>query len=92
MSRVFLIGLAMGGESEFDGQYLVEYDPSRDGVSPAGQPMNCHLVTTDDYAKAPNFTIHKIADMLTAVDPRDPVRPDGKPNRPITAYHMTFSG
>jgi hypothetical protein len=47
-----IVGLINGGTSAFDGQYVVEYDPGRDGVEPMGRPMLCHLVTTSDVRSA----------------------------------------
>jgi hypothetical protein len=39
----------------FDGQYLKEYDPNRNGVDPSGQPMLAHVACTDDPAAALHF-------------------------------------
>lgn len=84
-----LVGLAGHAEegTEFDGQYLVEYDPSRQGVSPSGQPMLCHLVTTPNRGEARQFSA---AEALTTWQLQDGYRPDGRPNRPLTAFHVMF--
>lgn len=82
-----IIGLVNGPATAFDGEYVIEYDPSRDGVEPGtGRPMNCHLVTTADQEKATRYDMVEALELYRAVDPRDPVRPDGKPNRPLTAF------
>ena len=52
--------------------------------------MLAHVVTTPDIYAAKHFTdyaeFHKV---WTLVDNRNPVRPDGKPNRPLTAFSVT---
>jgi hypothetical protein len=84
-------GLSDGTPTVFDGQYLKEYDPSRDGVDPSGQPMLAHVVCTDDPAAALHFENAGEAHRLwTLVDRRHPVRPDGKPNRPLTAFTISI--
>lgn len=39
----------------FVGQWLVEYDPSRPGISPDGRPMRAHIVCTSDVGQAKRF-------------------------------------
>jgi hypothetical protein len=80
---VRLLGLTNGQSTEYDGQYLVEYDPGRDGV----RGLLCHLVTTPDVNQATRFTAEAALTLWRMVDPRKPTRPDGKPNRPLTAFH-----
>lgn len=87
MTVVRIIGLVNGGTSAYDGQFVVEYDPSRDGVEPGtGRGMNCHLVTTPERAAAAEFEPREAFELLRKVDPRQPTRPDGRPNRPLTAF------
>lgn len=81
-----LLHLVNDQPTPFDGQYVVEYDPSRDGVRIGW--MNFHLVTTPHLAEATRYTIEQAADTYLAVDARQPIRPDGKPNRPLTAFHV----
>lgn len=82
-----LVGLAGGGTTPFDGQYLREYDPGRDGVGPNGEALLAHIVTTSDPAKGMAFAdAAHVHEVYTLVDERRPVRPDGKPNRPLTAF------
>jgi hypothetical protein len=86
-----ILGLADGRPSPFDGQYLKQYDPGRDGVDPNGERMLAHIVCTDDPAEAIQFSdLEEIHALWTAVDPRCPLRPDGKPNRPLTAFSITI--
>lgn len=82
-----IVGLINGGGSAFDGQYVVEYDPGRDGIEPStGFPMLCYLVTTPDINQATRYTRVAAMELWRSIDPRYPVRPDGKPNRPLTAF------
>jgi hypothetical protein len=93
MSAVIRIeSLVAGGTTPFDGQYVAEYDPSRAGVSPEGFPMLCHLVTTPDIEKALQFEDGvAAAEAWKAVDSKQPVRGDGKPNRPLTAFTVEIT-
>lgn len=88
MQVIRIIGLVNGGATAFDGQYLAEFDASRDGVEPdSGREMMCHLVTTSDISEAKIFAdVAEVHALWTTVDEREPVRPDGQPNRPLTAF------
>jgi hypothetical protein len=78
-----LVGLARGLSHPFDGRYVVRYHPGPASMS-AGQ---CLLVTTSDARKAKVYADAESAHAEWArVDPRAPVRPDGQPNRPLTAW------
>lgn len=83
-----IVGLVDGTPTDFDGQYIVEYDPSRSGTHPVkGEPMPVfHLVTTPDIRRATRFGGSEAADLYRAVDGRSPIRADGQPNRPLTAF------
>lgn len=72
-------------QAEMDGHYVVEYDPTRPGVTPSGRPMLCHLVTTPDVEKA---TVYTPQEAFTVCNQSYGIRTDGKPNRPITAFHL----
>lgn len=82
---VRIIGLSSGYPTAFDGQWLVEYDPTRAGTSPDGLPMTAHVVTTTDRSAARRF-----ADAAAAHAEWTRVsgyaRPDGRPDRPLTAF------
>jgi hypothetical protein len=88
MQVIQIIGLVNGGATAFDGQYLKEFDASRDGVEPiSGRVMMCRLVTTPDISEAKVFAdVIEAHRLWVTVDEREPVRPDGKPNRPLTAF------
>ena len=87
MTIIRLIGTWAGEPTEFDGKYVVAYDPS---YHPAGQPYDGGLLeVTDDPRKAQAF-----ASAREAIDYyRQPygLRPDGKPNRPLTAWSVEIS-
>jgi hypothetical protein len=86
-----IVGLVTGEATPFDDQFLKEYDPSRKGKSPDGKPMVAHMVTTPNIDEAMTFADivegHKV---WTKVDPERPVRNDGLPNRPLTAFSVVF--
>lgn len=87
---VQIIGLAVGGKTALDGMWLVEYDPERDGVSPDGRPMNCHIEATYDRSAAKVFSgLPEAHVYIYRVSRRSPFRPgDGAPNRPLSAYTL----
>lgn len=92
MVVIQLIGLAVGPmlnqiPTPFDGKYLKEYDPSKDGVDADGRAMVAHIITTPDIDEALQFPSHTEAwECWKQVDPRKPMRADGRPNRPLTAF------
>lgn len=83
-----ILGSVQGASTSFDGQYIIEYDPSQQGISPEGLPMLCLLRTTPDIDKATHY-----ADVMAALcvyQQFDGVRPDGQPNRPLTYFNVKF--
>lgn len=90
MVVIQIVGLVNGIASPLDGEFLVEYDPGRDGMA-GGLPMTAHIKTTPRLSEAKRY-----AGMAEAhaewirVDPRQPIRIDGKPNRPLTAFSCEF--
>jgi hypothetical protein len=87
-----IASLIDGTRTPFDGQYVVEYDPGRQGFEPGtGKPMLCHLVTTPDIESATRYTKLEALALWRAVDPEHPVRRDGKPNRPLTAFSVVIA-
>lgn len=80
-------GLAGGDTTGFDGQFLVEYDPNRRGHDPDGRPMLAHVRTTPHPGAALTFPTGVEAWALwRQQSTRWPRRPDGRPNRPLTAF------
>ena len=84
-----IMGSAVGLPTTLDGRYLVEYDPSRDGVDPHGRPMTAHIETTLNREDAKKFhdawDFHSVYNQF---DRRNPIRPDGKANRPLTYFNI----
>lgn len=81
-----LVGLAAGGASPLDGLYLQEYDPTKPGVGPNGERMIAHIKATDRFEEAKRFpTLPEALECWKLAYGR---RPDGKPNRPLTAYSV----
>lgn len=88
---VQLVGLADGSPHEIDGQYLVSYDPEYH--SPEGYDGGA-LVTTSDRAQAPVFDVAE-ALLIWKSGPTckcHRLRPDGKPNRPLSAFSFEWIG
>jgi hypothetical protein len=86
--RIKIIGCGSGEPTEFDGKWLSEYDPEKQGYDSAGRPMIAHLKAVSDPAKALGFDDPK--DALELWRKTDGTRPDGKPNRPLTAFTVEF--
>lgn len=82
-----LIHVAGGGRpTPFDGQWLVEYDPTRPGTGPNGQPMSAHIVCSPNLADAHRFPDTAAAHACWTAQ-------SGKPwpkNAPLTAYTVAF--
>jgi hypothetical protein len=91
MKVIKILGLADGSPTPFDGQYVVEFDPARDGHDPQGRRMNCLLRTSADRRDALELRMGDAVRMWLMVDPRCPMRPDGKPNRPLSAFTTEIS-
>jgi hypothetical protein len=80
-----IVGLANGQPSQYDGQYIVRCEP-------VGEPGSAVLDTTTDIQKARRFNgIVEATEYWQQADPRMPVRPDGKPNRPLTAFSVEIA-
>ena len=79
MAKIKLIGTVIGQPTPHDGRWLKHYDPSDCLVTD-----RIVLETTDreDEARTFSIGIEAIECWRTAVG----FRPDGKPNRPLTAW------
>jgi hypothetical protein len=82
-----LIGSAAGIPTDHDGQWVVEYDPTRPGTPDSqGRPMLAHIVTTSDPRHARRFTDIKELHAYWLAE-------SGLPfprNRPLTAYTIAL--
>lgn len=82
-----LIGLASGDcPTPFDGQWLVDYDPTRPGTGPSGEAMTAHIVCSGNPAKARRFATPVEAHAYWTAE-------SGRPypmNRPLTAYTVAL--
>ena len=88
MVTLRILGAIDGTPTPWDGQYVVEYDPSC-----AGMDSLSHLLTTPDRSKARRFRTYEEAwNYSRQVDPREPVRHDGQPNRPLTVFTTEIDG
>ena len=84
MTKLMIVGLLNGEPTPFDGQWVVEYDPTRRGADPLGKPMIAHLVTTTDPFNAKEFAT--IMEAENCWRQAFGLRGDGRPNRPLTAF------
>lgn len=91
MAAIKIVGLSGGQPTPFDGQFVVEYDPEHDGCDPDGLPMVCVLRTTPDREQALDLPVHEATELWKRQCVRDPVRPDGRPNRPLTAFTVEIT-
>lgn len=86
-----ILGLVDGSPSPFDGEFLVEFDPDRPGVAPDGRQIIFHLVTTTDRTKAQVFAdANEALEFWRQVSQKEPIRPDGEPNRPLTVFTVAI--
>jgi hypothetical protein len=77
-----LVGSATGVKTLVDGEYLVEYNPNANGG-------RGDLKTSADRADARRFpTAGDAMEFWRQQSKRRPYRPDGKPNRPLTAFSV----
>ena len=83
-----IVNYSSGDDTPFDGQFLVDYDPARPSVASDGTRLPFTLLTTSEREKAKEFESGAAAfDCYLAANG---VRRDGKPNRPLTAWTVTF--
>jgi hypothetical protein len=92
---IVLIGLSDGNRTPHDGRYLKAYDPTwlHEPVEelPGVDRFVAVLESTANIAEAKRFaTLQDAILCRNSVSPNQPVRPDGRPNRPLTAFTMTF--
>jgi hypothetical protein len=79
---VACLGLADGRDAgDITGAWLVWYDP-------AGNNGNGDAAWSHDPADAARFTDREWAELYAAAPVNRPLRPDGKPNRPITMLNL----
>lgn len=88
-TRIKIISLNSGQPTEFDGKWLAEYDPRRQGFDSMGRPMIAHVKVTEDPMMALKFD--DPADALKLLMQADGKRTDGKPNRPLMAFTVEFT-
>jgi hypothetical protein len=87
-----ILGRIDGEPSPWDGQYVVEYDPDPN-PAPAMGPgwyLTCHLVTTPELDKAARFSTQVAMETWRRQSRTAPLRPDGKPNRPLAAFTVVI--
>lgn len=85
-SYVILIhGLVNGEPSAYDEMYLTRFD------FVGCELGECNLLAAQNVAHALHFpSVTAASEFWKQIDPRQPTRPDGKPNRPLTAFSVTL--
>ncbi|HEY1897578.1 MAG TPA: hypothetical protein VGG62_14960 [Terracidiphilus sp.] len=83
MFTIKLIDRVDGEPTEYDGKYLVDYDPTprRDG-----EGEFVHLIVTEARDQARQFSTLDEALRFYRLASRNGPRADGEPDRPLTAY------
>ena len=84
IKAVQLEGFVHHGDGTVSGQWLESFDAeANDGWGDA--------VFTDDITKAMKFpSMNEAFELWKTTSKTRPKRPDGKPNRPLTAFTITF--
>lgn len=82
MPLLKIIGLTNGEATEFDGKFVQQYDPSY--CAPGEEYDGGLLIVTDDPEKALLFAEPR--DAMECWRKEHGMRPDGRPNRPLTAF------
>jgi len=86
-SVIRLVGLISGQPHPFDGAYVVEYDPSPAYLP----PRECVLRVTTDKTRAKQYVDNRAAfNEVHRVDKRNPIRADGRLNKPLTAFNISI--
>jgi hypothetical protein len=88
MIALRIVGVWHGEPTEWDGKYIVDYDPTP-FMTPDGPFV--HLVVTDRRDEAREFPTLEAAVTFYRRESTHGPRPDGKPDRPLTAYTVEFS-
>ena len=86
--KIYFHSLRTGGSHPVTGNFLVSYDP--EVHRPDGSYGGGNLFITLDPSKARNFASFEEAIELLKSSPSctcHALRPDGKPNRPLTAFN-----
>ena len=80
MATIQCVGLAAGGHIDIEGHYLKRYDPD------TGQSE-----WTSQQEQAMRFeSVGEAFAFWKQTHRKEPVRADGKPNRPLTAFSVTI--
>jgi hypothetical protein len=87
--QIQIVGLSSGRPSPIDGQWLVEYDPTRTGTGPDGNPTTAHIVCSPDQQEGRLFETAATAHAYWRT-PSGRTRPDGQVDRPLTAFTVAM--
>jgi hypothetical protein len=82
---ILIHGLVNGDDTPYDGTYLKRFDFHN---APPGEANLYTVATPQEAAQFPDLETAR--EELMKVDPRAPIRRDGKPNRPLTAFSVSI--
>jgi hypothetical protein len=88
MITIKLIGLLNGEPSPYDNLFLVDYDPTP--IWDGHQPY-IHLELAERREDARQFATLEEAIRFYRMESTAGPRPDGQPNRPLTAFTVEFA-
>ena len=89
MITIRIVQRADGEESPIDGMYIRSFDPK---VNEDGRGQGALVVTPFRESAVMFRTTDEAVDFWRQPSLSVPKRPDGKPNRPLTAYTVSFEG
>ena len=85
MATLKIVGLISGDPTEYDGKFLVDYDPTPQ-TDEGGEFV--HLIVADRRQDARQFDSMQAAMELYLAPSTKGPRADGEPDRPLTAYSV----
>ena len=85
MATLKIVGLVNGDLTEYDGKYLVDYDPTP-RTDDDGEFV--HLIVAGQRQDARQFDSMQAAMELYLAPSTKGPRADGEPDRPLTAYSV----
>jgi len=87
MKVIKIVGTVRGEETEFAGLFVMQYEPM--AMDSLGHYKGGKLICTRDLSQAMKF--EDAAAAMRCWQRQNGWRPDGKPNRPLTAFTVEIS-
>ncbi len=87
MKVIRIVGTVHGAPTEFADQFVMQYEPM--AMDSLGHYKGGKLICTPDVEQAMKFA--DAAEAMRCWQRQNGWRPDGKPNRPMTAFTVEIS-